>query len=445
MGGSGHYQYAETSSTFVGERALGDLFTLAYDGSACSAIGQHVSTVAFHYHMYGADMGELRLTDASGEAVWSLSGNRGNTWQAVSVDVFSASFAFEYRRGGGYRGDAAVAQVAVNCGAAPPLAPPPPPPSPPFAPSLPSKVVVSSGGKWGFEVAWSLDCGGLGTPITGGAPYNEAHAVPPGNCTLEMTDSFGDGWSGAEWSAPGWTGDVYSLDAGTYGFNVSFIVAPRPPRSPPSPLSPPSPPSPPALPPSPPAPPLQPGSRYVISSSELIAALNDAVVKRIVLRAGVYELDDSMCSDSNIGNSSLCVNRAVTIEAEVPGSVVLDAKGTGRVITVLSGASAQLVGLNITGGAVVGRKEYIKNGELQAVDNFGVTDYSLQGGGLLVVKGGTADLEDCNIFDNTAKDVCSTFEPVCPGGNHMLIVCCALPWQGVASVHFEPFFPLSCE
>ena len=39
----------------------GDLFTLAYDGSVCSDIGQGVSTVAFHYHMYGADMGELRV------------------------------------------------------------------------------------------------------------------------------------------------------------------------------------------------------------------------------------------------------------------------------------------------------------------------------------------------------------------------------------------------
>ena len=100
---------------------------------------------------------------------------------------------------------------------------------------------------------------------------------------------------------------------------------------------------------------MQPGSRYAISSSELITAINDGAIERIVLRAGIYEFADSMCSDTNVGDSALCINRTVTIEAEVAGSVVLDAKGTKRVITVLSGAVAKLVGLNITGGAVVGR------------------------------------------------------------------------------------------
>ena len=81
--------------------------------------------MAFHYHMYGADMGELNVTNAAGEAVWSLSGDQGNAWQAVSVGVFSASFAFEYTQrytatgNEGFRGNAAVAQVTVSCGAAP--------------------------------------------------------------------------------------------------------------------------------------------------------------------------------------------------------------------------------------------------------------------------------------------------------------------------------------
>ena len=83
----------------------------------------------------------------------------------------------------------------------------------------------------------------------------------------------------------------------------------------------------------------------------------DATTARIVLRAGVYEFADNMClgislySIRDLGDSALCINRNVTIEAEVAGSVVLDAKGIGRVITVLSGAETKLVGLNITGGA----------------------------------------------------------------------------------------------
>ena len=65
--------------------------------------------------------------------------------------------------------------------------------------------------------------------------------------------------------------------------------------------------------------------------------------------AGTYEFDDNMCSDE--GGSALCINRNVTIEAEAPGSVVLDAKGARRVMYVSAAGRAELVGLNITGGA----------------------------------------------------------------------------------------------
>ena len=110
------YVYAETSSS----RKQGDLFTLTYDGSACSNIGLSVSTVTFHYHMYGASMGKLRVTNAAGKTVGSLSGDQGNSWQAATVEVYSPSFAFEYTRGSSYTGDAAVALVYVSCGAGPP-------------------------------------------------------------------------------------------------------------------------------------------------------------------------------------------------------------------------------------------------------------------------------------------------------------------------------------
>ena len=153
----------------------GDLFTLAYDGSVCSAIGQLVSTVAFYYHMYGSDMGELRLTNAAGEAVWSLSGDQGKAWQAVSVDVYSASFAFEYTRGGDYRGDAAVAQVALSCGAAPPAPPAPPPP-----PCLPPSC--------GLEAAASPPDGCLA------AAFGPAPAPAPAGFGLCLGAPVGAGW-----------------------------------------------------------------------------------------------------------------------------------------------------------------------------------------------------------------------------------------------------------
>ena len=65
--------------------------------------------------------------------------------------------------------------------------------------------------------------------------------------------------------------------------------------------------------------------------------------------AGTYEFADDMCPDQ--GGSALCIDRTVTIEAEVPGSVVLDAKGARRVVYVSTAGRAELIGLNITGGA----------------------------------------------------------------------------------------------
>ena len=69
-----------------------------------------------------------------------------------------------------------------------------------------------------------------------------------------------------------------------------------------------------------------------------------------MLAAGTYEFDDSMCTGYQ-GGSALCINRDVTIEAEVAGTVVLDAKGARRVIDVSDAGRAELIGLNVTGGA----------------------------------------------------------------------------------------------
>ena len=148
-----------------------------------------------------------------------------------------------------------------------------------------------------------------------------------------------------------------------------------PPSSPPLP-PPPSPPSPPPSPPSPPSPPLHPGSRYASSSWELTAALGDDSVDRVLVLPGTYEFTGDMCPQS-----AICINRAVTIEAEVPGGVVLDAKGGRRVFFIQHGGTAELVGLNITGGFIADK----------------------DGGGLYIDLGGVANLKGCNIYRNTAK------------------------------------------
>ena len=79
-----------------------------------------------------------------------------------------------------------------------------------------------------------------------------------------------------------------------------------------------------------------------------MAALNHTPVNWIVLKAGIYEFTSDTCSYN--GSAALCIDRAITIEAEVSGSVVLDGGGERRVISVLSTGNATLIGLNITRG-----------------------------------------------------------------------------------------------
>ena len=83
----------------------------------------------------------------------------------------------------------------------------------------------------------------------------------------------------------------------------------------------------------------------VSTSAELLSALANTAVGRIVLAPGTYIL-----------SAQLSVTRSVVLEAAVAGSVVLDAQASSssqrRVLYIDPGSLGivQLIGLNITGG-----------------------------------------------------------------------------------------------
>jgi hypothetical protein len=85
----------------------------------------------------------------------------------------------------------------------------------------------------------------------------------------------------------------------------------------------------------------------VSTSAGLTSALANTAVGRIVLAPGTYFL-----------NAELSVTRSVVIEAEVAGSVVLDAQASSssrrRVLYINPGSLGvvQLIGLNITRGYI---------------------------------------------------------------------------------------------
>ena len=88
-------------------------------------------------------------------------------------------------------------------------------------------------------------------------------------------------------------------------------------------------------------------SQVLVSTvAELTTAVGDSAVDKILVAAGTYDLTSDMCS-----GSAVCIDRALTIEAEVPGAVVLNAMGARRVFEIQSGGTAELIGLNITGGS----------------------------------------------------------------------------------------------
>ncbi|EOD06902.1 hypothetical protein EMIHUDRAFT_218600, partial [Emiliania huxleyi CCMP1516] len=73
--------------------------------------------------------------------------------------------------------------------------------------------VTVGGGSYPAEVSWDLTCSGalIGS---GGASYTGTLSAPPGECTLDMNDSYGDGWNGNLWKGAGYT---FTLGSGSYG------------------------------------------------------------------------------------------------------------------------------------------------------------------------------------------------------------------------------------
>ena len=83
----------------------------------------------------------------------------------------------------------------------------------------------------------------------------------------------------------------------------------------------------------------------VSTVAELTAAVSNSAVDKILVAVGTYNFTTHMCT-----GSAICIDRAVTIEAKVSGSVVLYANSRRRVFDIKSGGAVGLIGLNITGG-----------------------------------------------------------------------------------------------
>ena len=147
----------------------------------------------------------------------------------------------------------------------------------------------------------------------------------------------------------------------------------------------------------------------VSTVADLTAAVGNSAVNKILVAAGVYNFATDMCT-----GSAICIDRAVTIEALVPGSVVFDGNGERRVFIIQSGGTAALIGLNITGGSAT----YVPACCILNMLHSNFINHPLeldlasgsQGGGVYVTSNGVANFEGCNVHDNTATFVCLHLE-----------------------------------
>ena len=154
------------------------------------------ATFSFSYHMYGSSMGSLNLQvsdddGASWSSLWSLSGNQGNSWQSVNIDLGAytgGSIQLRYvgTTANSWRSDMAIDQLNISTG------------STPGCTDVTLTLVVDN---YPEETSWTITDDQGGTVASGGT-YNstpdgstviETSCLAAGCYTFTINDTYGDG------------------------------------------------------------------------------------------------------------------------------------------------------------------------------------------------------------------------------------------------------------
>ena len=232
--GGGYYMYIETSGALsAGDKAV--LITQSVDLSTLTT-----PQLKFYSHMYGATTGSLEVDISSDGGVtynnvFTKSGDQGNQWNIEIVDLSSYSgtviFKITGTRGASYTGDIAIDNFEVK------EAPSCPDPTGLTASNVTSTSADLAWTAGGTETAWNVEYGLTGFTLGSGTltstttpsysmsglsdntsydvyvqadcgsgnvsqwlgPLSITTSIAPGSCgifTLELYDSWGDGWNG---------------------------------------------------------------------------------------------------------------------------------------------------------------------------------------------------------------------------------------------------------
>ncbi|MEQ8903956.1 GEVED domain-containing protein [Ekhidna sp.] len=122
-----YYMFLE-ASTNGSAGQIGSNATAILESPCFDLSGETSATFSFQYHMYGSNVGSLTAqasTDGnSWTNVWTLSGNQGNSWQAVNVDLSSylggdVKLRMVGTTGNGWSSDIAIDDLSVTAGSLP--------------------------------------------------------------------------------------------------------------------------------------------------------------------------------------------------------------------------------------------------------------------------------------------------------------------------------------
>ena len=165
-GADGSFYMFLEASTNNSAGQIGNNASAILESGCFDLSGKSEATFAFKNHMYGTNMGSLTAQVSTNDGstwtnVWTLSGNQGNQWNSVSVNLNSyVGSTIKLRlvgtTGNGWRSDVAIDDIevtAVDAG------------SDTQAPSAPSNVQASSITQTTATVSWNASTDNVG--VTG--------------------------------------------------------------------------------------------------------------------------------------------------------------------------------------------------------------------------------------------------------------------------------------
>ncbi|MEP4534129.1 MAG: M4 family metallopeptidase [Cyclobacteriaceae bacterium] len=168
-----YYMFLEASTNGstgqIGNNATGILESACFDLS-----GESAATFSFQHHMYGANMGSLMVQgsvdNTNWSTLWSLTGDQGNQWNAVDVNLASylggtVKLRIVGTTGNGYASDMAIDDLSVTTSA----------PGDTQAPTTPTGLASSNVTTSSFDVSWSASTDNVG--VTGYNVYLDGSFV----------------------------------------------------------------------------------------------------------------------------------------------------------------------------------------------------------------------------------------------------------------------------